>query len=77
VFNAVVDYLGVTLDEPVPVVPPGDDDVPAVVLDPSETEKAFDWKAEIGFTDTINRMLAWYDKHGVTDVFSHLAAPKS
>lgn len=77
VFNAVVTYLGITLEEPVPVVPPGDDDVPAVVLDPSETEKAFAWKAEIGFTDTINRMLAWYDAYGVTDVFSHLAAPKS
>lgn len=77
VFNAVVAYLGITLEEPVPVVPPGDDDVPAVILDPSETEKAFAWKAELGFTDTINRMLAWYDAYGVTDVFSHLAAPKS
>ena len=77
VFNAVVNYLGIELDEPVPVVPPGDDDVPAVVLDASETEKAFGWKAEVGFVDTINRMLAWYDQHGVTDVFSHLAAPKS
>lgn len=77
VFNAVVAYLGITLEDPVPVVPPGDDDVPAVVLDPVETEKAFDWKAQIGFTDTIHRMLQWYDLHGVTDVFSHLSAPKS
>lgn len=77
IFDIVVDYLGITLSEPVPVVPPGADDVPAVVLDPSATETAFGWKAQYGFEDTIRRMLAWYDAHGVTDVFSHLAAPKS
>lgn len=77
VFDAVVDYLGITLEEDVPIVPPGDDDVPAVVLDPAETEKAFGWQAQVSFKETIDRMLAWYDAHGVTDVFSHLAAPKS
>ncbi len=77
VFDAVVDYLGITLEEDVPIVPPGDDDVPAVVLDPAETEKAFGWQAQVSFKETIDRMLTWYDAHGVTDVFSHLAAPKS
>lgn len=76
VFDAVVDYLGVTLSEDVPIVPPGADDVPAVVLDPSETTKAFGWRAQIGFTETIHRMLRWYDAHGVTAVYSHLAAAK-
>lgn len=76
VFDEVVAYLGVKLTEPVPVVPPGADDVPAVVLDPSATGPAFGWKAAVGFRDTIRRQLAWYDRHGVTDIFSHLAAPK-
>ncbi len=40
VFDAVVAYLGITLTEPVPVVPPGPDDVPAVVLDPVRTDAA-------------------------------------
>lgn len=77
VFDAVVAYLGINLTEPVPVMPPGSDDVPAVVLDPAETERAFGWKAKIGFRDTIHRMLGWYDRYGVSDVYSHLAAPKS
>lgn len=77
IFDVVVAHLGLTLSEPVPVVPPGADDVPAVVLDPSKTEAAFGWKAKYGFEETIRRMLAWYDKHGVTDVYSHLAAPKA
>jgi nucleoside-diphosphate-sugar epimerase len=76
VFDEVVAYLGVKLAEPVPVVPPGADDVPAVVLDPSRTGPAFGWKAAVGFRDTILRQLEWYDRHGVSDVYSHLAAPK-
>lgn len=72
VYDAVSGYLGVVPDREVPIVPPGDDDVPAVVLDPGETERVFGWKAKVGFTETIHRMLRWYDRHGVTAVYSHL-----
>jgi len=75
VFDAVVNYLGITLSEPVPVVPPGADDVPAVVLDPSHAREVLGWQAKIGFDDTIRHMLRWYDAHGVSDIHSHLAAP--
>jgi nucleoside-diphosphate-sugar epimerase len=75
VFDAVVAYLGVTLKEPVPVVPPAADDVPAVVLDPSHTRAVLGWQAKIGFAETITRMLKWYDTHGVSEIYSHLAAP--
>ena len=37
IFDIVVEHLGITLDEPVDEVDPGADDVPAVVLDPSQT----------------------------------------
>ncbi len=72
VFDAVASYLGVNPGE-VPIVPPGVDDVPAVVLDPVETERAFGWKASRNFIETINRQLQWYDQYGVTDIFSHLS----
>lgn len=74
VFQAVAAYLGMEAPD-VPVVPVGEDDVPAVVLDPSETERRFGWKAAVDFTETIRRQLAWYDRYGVTDIFSHLQAP--
>ncbi len=77
IFDTVVSYLGIELDEPVKVVPPGDDDVPAVVLDPSETERAFEWKAKVDFKQTIYRMLSWYDQHGISAIYSHLASPTS
>jgi UDP-glucose 4-epimerase len=76
VFDAVSSYLGIVPDVPPPVVPPGSDDVPEVVLDPSETEKVLGWKAQVGFEETIRRMLAWYDEHGVSAIHSHLAEPK-
>lgn len=76
IFDLVTDYLGLGTKE-VPVVPPAADDVPVVSLDASETYSAFGWKAQIGFAETIRRQLAWYDEHGVTDVFSHLKSPST
>lgn len=76
IFDEVSGYLGIVPAEPVPVVSPGADDVPAVVLDPAKTGSALGWQAKVGFKDAIRRQLDWYGKHGVNDVFSHLAAPK-
>lgn len=74
VFVAVAEYLGISPPD-VPIVPPGTDDVSAVVLDTSETEKKLGWKATREFVETIHRQLQWYDRYGVTDIFSHLAKP--
>jgi UDP-glucose 4-epimerase len=76
IFDIVAEHLGVTLDQPVPEVDPGPDDVPAVVLDPSATIAAFGWRPRYDFAQTIRRMLAWYDQHGVTAIYSHLKAPE-
>lgn len=75
VFDAVAAYLDIDPGK-VPIVPPGDDDVPKVVLDPSNTEKTFGWKSNVSFDDTINRMLKWYDKFGISAIHSHLQTPK-
>ncbi len=77
IFDIVADHLGVKLDSPVPEVDPGPDDVPAVVLDPSLTMSTFNWKPVYTFDQTIRRMLAWYDQHGVTAIYSHLKAPSA
>lgn len=75
VFDAVVAHLGIDTPVDVPIVPPGDDDVPAVVLDPSATEKQLGWRARYDFEATMTRMLAWYDRHGIDAIYSHLKAP--
>lgn len=71
IFDLVVAHLGMPARD-VPVVPPAADDVPVVALDPSETERQFGWKAKVSFAEAIRRQLQWYDRHGVTDVYSHL-----
>jgi UDP-glucose 4-epimerase len=75
-YKVVAQYLG-SDNFDVPIVPVGEDDVPAVVLDPSLTESTFNWKAKIDFETTIINQLKWYDKYGVNDIYSHLAEPKS
>lgn len=75
VFDVVAAYLKVEVSD-VPIQPPGDDDVPAVVLDPTATEETFGWKAKVSFKDSIETMLAWYDAHGVSAIHSHLKPAK-
>lgn len=76
IFRLVADHLGMHEAEPVAINPPGADDVAEVVLDPSVTTEVFGWKAQVSFEETINKMLRWYDVHGITDVFSHLQEKK-
>lgn len=76
IFDLVCQHLGLPQTD-VPVVPPAADDVPVVSLDATETARKFGWAPKVGFKETIGRQLAWYDEHGVTDVFSHLKAPTS
>jgi UDP-glucose 4-epimerase len=76
VFNEVAKYLNIKLKSPVEVRPVGEDDVPAVVLDPSKTEEILGWSAKVGFEETIVKMLEWYDEFGVSHIYSHLSSAK-
>lgn len=76
VYDAVARYLGM-IPPAVPIVPVGTDDVPIVVLDPSETKRVLGWRAKVSFVETINNQLRWYEDYGVIDIFSHLVIPKS
>ena len=77
VFDAVAAELGVSPPEPVEIVPPGDDDVRAVVLDPSRTEEILGWRAKIGLAEMIAGMVRWYDAHGISAIYSHLQTPRA
>ena len=75
VHDRVARHLGIENTAAVAVVEPGADDVAAVVLDPSQTRARLGWEAKITFAESIDRMLAWYDAHGVSAIYSHLRAP--
>jgi nucleoside-diphosphate-sugar epimerase len=76
IFDIVADYLEVDAGD-VPIQPPAADDVPVVALDPMETTQAFGWKPKLGFRETIRKQLQWYDRHGITDIYSHLSSSTS
>ena len=73
IYDLTAAYLGVDGGD-VPIQPPAADDVPVVALDLSETTKAFGWAPMLGFADTIRKQLQWYDRHGITDIYSHLSS---
>lgn len=76
IFRIVASHLGKEGTEPASITPPGPDDVAAVVLDPGRTESVFGWSAQVGFVETVTRLLEWYDEYGVTDIYSHLKGTK-
>jgi nucleoside-diphosphate-sugar epimerase len=76
VYDAVRTHLGLGPDPGVRVVPVGADDVAELVPDPSKTSEALGWKPQVNFRSTMERMLKWYDVHGVSDVHSHLSHAK-
>jgi UDP-glucose 4-epimerase len=76
IFDLVVAHLGLPPQD-VPIQPPAADDVPIMMLDASAAKTAFGWDVKISFKETIARQLAWYDAHGVSDVYSHLNAGKA
>lgn len=75
IFRRVSIGVGTDPEADVPEVDPGADDVAAVVLDPAKTISAFKWRPRYSFNEIIDRMVAWYDKHGVTAIYSHLRKP--
>lgn len=68
IYHLVRTHLNLPPDPEVKSVPVGEDDVAAVVPDPRLTERVLGWRAKVSFSETIERMLSWYDTHGVTDI---------
>jgi UDP-glucose 4-epimerase len=70
-YDAVADEFP---DAPaVTVTPRGSDDAATILLDPSETEREFGWRAPTSLGAGITRACEWYAGNGVTDTFTHLS----
>jgi UDP-glucose 4-epimerase len=75
-FDATVNALGITLEEEVEVRPRAEDDVETILIDPSKTEKDFQWKASTKLEDGVKNTVAWYKLNSITQTFTHLKAPQ-
>jgi UDP-glucose 4-epimerase len=71
-FDATIKAMGHTMDEEVEVRPRSEDDAPSILLDPSKTERDFDWEARSSLEDGVARAIDYYREHGVSETFTHL-----
>lgn len=71
-FDAATSALGITLENNVEVRPRGIDDVYTILLDPSKTEKDFQWKVTTALETGIKAAIEWYKEYGITQTFTHL-----
>lgn len=71
-FELTLRALRLTLDEPVEVRPRGPDDVFSILLDPEKTNRDFGWRASTPLPDGIERAIAYYQRHGIAQTYTHL-----
>ena len=57
--------MGIELDEEVEVRPRNPDDAPSILLDPSKTERDFDWAARTPLEEGVAKAVDYYREHGV------------
>lgn len=71
-FDATVDAMGITLDQPVEVRPRGEDDAFTILLDPTATNRDFEWKTTVPLATGVAEAIAYYQTNGITDTYTHL-----
>jgi UDP-glucose 4-epimerase len=71
-FDATVAAMGHELEEDVEVRPRNPDDAPSILLDPSKTERDFDWAARTPLEEGVAESVRYYRESGVAETFTHL-----
>ena len=73
-FDAVVEAMGIELEDGVEVRPRHEEDAPSILLDPSRTEADFGWKTQVPLSEGVAQAVAWYQENGVGATYTHLRA---
>ena len=76
VYNAVVKALNIQPENEVEVRPRDPDDAFTILLDPSKTERDFDWKTVTPLETTIQAAVDWYERYGIDHTYTHLKSGK-
>lgn len=71
-FDATLKALDITLETDVEVRERGVDDVYTILLDPSKTNKDFDWHVSTPLEMGIKKAVDWYKEYGITQTYTHL-----
>lgn len=71
-FDFTLKALDITLEKEVEVRQRGEDDVYTILLDPSKTNRDFEWTVSTPLEEGIRRAVEWYKIHGITQTYTHL-----
>lgn len=71
-FDATLKALNITLDKDVEVRERGVDDVYTILLDPSKTNRDFDWQVKTPLEEGIKKAIDWYKEYGISQTYTHL-----
>lgn len=72
-FDLTLKHLAIELAEPVEVRARNPDDVFSILLDPSATIRDFDWRATSALDRGVRETIAYYQKFGISETYTHLA----
>ncbi|MFC5469731.1 NAD-dependent epimerase/dehydratase family protein [Cohnella suwonensis] len=76
-FDATIKALNITLDQEVEVRPRNEDDAFTILLDPSRTNRDFDWKVTTPLENGVKKAIEWYKQYGISQTFTHLKPVES
>ena len=71
-YDATVDALGLSKDREVEVRPPNPDDAATILLDPTETERDFDWRVTTPLKAGVAQAIDYYRTFGLEATYTHL-----
>ena len=71
-FDETVRAMNIVLEAPVEVRERNPDDVFSILLDPSKTNRQFDWKVTTALGDGVGRAIDYYREFGVSETYTHL-----
>lgn len=71
-YDATIKALGIKPKKEVEVKERNPDDVATLLIDPSKTNKAFNWKTTTPLEIGVKVAIDWYKTHGITQTFTHL-----
>lgn len=71
-FDETLKALDITLDKEVEVRPRNEDDVFTILIDPSKTNKDFQWKVQTLLSEGVAKAIAYYQNYGITQTYTHL-----
>jgi UDP-glucose 4-epimerase len=71
-FDATVNALGIELEDQVEVRPRHPDDAFTILLDPSKTNRDFDWQVSTPLSEGVQAAIKYYDEYGIAETYTHL-----